>query len=113
MTTDRLQWKRFGFKVFIHIPVIFQVCDNENIFSDVQKHRGMPPVYLFERNYLKRYSWLQNKFKFKQNQEWIGKLNILLYFVFYHQVPNIGERIYGTSEGTYYETSGCKSQLSH
>ena len=100
--------------VFIHIPVIFQVCDNENIFSDVQKHRDMPPVYVFWKKLPEEILWLQNKFKFKQNQEWIGnKLNILLYFVFYHQVPNIGERIYGTAEGTYYETSGCKSQLSH
>lgn len=41
------------------------------------------------------------------------QVNILLYFGFYHRVPNVGERIHGTAEGTYYETSGCKSQLSH
>lgn len=83
--------------------------------SQMCKNKDMPPVYFFFWKKLpEKILWLQNKFRFKQNQEWIGhKLNILLYFVFYHWVPNTGERIYGTAEGTYYETSGCKSQLSH
>ena len=34
-----------------------------------------------------------------------------LYFVSYHRVPSTGEKIYGTAEGAYYETSGCKSPL--
>lgn len=51
---------------------------------------------------------------FLKNQEWIGnRLSILIYFVFITRVPNIGEGIYGTAERTYYETSGCKSQLFH
>lgn len=79
-------WKRFWSQIFTPIPVIFHVCDNENIFSDRQQHRDNVTSVFFLK---KKITWRDIPTDYKINPKFkksrMDRQKIKHIYIFYYQ----------------------------